>query len=101
MDILNGIDILVLTEIWVRGQDDDLCATLDEYLYTNGSGGLIKGFGGAEMIINPIFKYGTLRSIATRSIQVLVIRVMGITITGLYISAGAKEQEKLEGVGKI
>lgn len=90
-----SLNILFLSETWIRAQDEDLMEMLDEFVLINGSKRLTRGVRGVGLMINPWIRYDTNANLSTTSEQALVIRVNGITITGMYVSPNAKEREEM------
>lgn len=105
-EILNmyaSLDILFLSETWIRDEDEDLKEMVDECAHTPGQVKGKRGFGGVALIISPILDYEVVAIWETRTIQAITIRVSGISITGMYLSPAAtavEEKEVLEGITK-
>lgn len=51
--------------------------------------------------LKPVIRYSVVGNVATKRIQDLTIRTVGITLTGMYISPNSKEDEKLPILEKI
>lgn len=100
-EIFTNLDILVLSETWMRKNDGDLRDMLDEYVYANETEGLTRGFGGVGLLINPVLPYETIAKLTTTCIQAVVVRVRGVTITGMYISPGATADDEARVLSKI
>lgn len=101
LTIFEKLDILFISETWIRECDKDMPKMVDEQVRNPSHEGKKRGFGGVAMMINPMIKYVVISKFATKNIQALTVRVHGVTITGLYIAPNAKAEEEAEALNTV
>lgn len=99
--IFERLDILFLTETWIRKQDLDLQHMMDEYIVNPSQQGNKRGFGGVGLLIKEQFKYKVIWKYATKNIQAITIRLQDASLTGIYMSPCTRTEEAEEVFDKI
>lgn len=99
--IVEELDALFISETWMKSSDTDISQMVDELVYANSHIAMKRAYGGMAVIIRPLLRYELVGKFFTERIQAITVLVSGVTITGIYISPNAKEDEELQALEKI
>lgn len=95
------LDILFLSETWMRPCDVELASMVDDFVFGPIDNAKNRGFGGVAVVVSPLLEYEKVTKSATNTIQSITIRAKGVTVSGLYVSPKAQDEEERQALDRI